>query len=518
MKLRELFEAKKLPNENSLGQPIAHTEEALKNFWNWFNGSKVVDSQGRPLVVYHGTNKKFKKINLKKGAQSIFWFTSDKSAVESGNVGAAGHGVIMELYVNIKNPANWKQYDQLMLDELKSRGFDGALLPDSDGSMTGFILNSHAQVKAVSGNKGTYSGNSIVDETLFEARSLPNENSLGIPITNNPQSLKNFWAWFKGSKVVDANKRPLVMYHGTMADFPSFSYEFADTGVGAYGMGFYFTTMPHTASGYAAPKSSDQENIGGNVIPSYLNIKKPMDSGYKRLLNRMKVKEMILMAPNLDMNLANFGDVGYEGKDKVLNNAIEGYCDYGDTQLRQLNSIANDFYSGDSEAFLKACIAITEFDGVVHKYEKETFFVAWDPSQIKSAVGNTGNYGAGGMVDETLNEELENGEDRIEIPGGLIRIVSPAPYSPRDASVVEFIVDENKRNQGIGSKLVHMAVNKYPDLGAQVSSIASMKAFYNNRFRNPKIPDGSFDDHIEAFNENWGSLFMASTDKEGNRY
>ena len=282
MKLRELFEAKKLPNENSLGQPIAHTEEALKNFWNWFNGSKVVDSQGRPLVVYHGTNKKFKKINLKKGAQSIFWFTSDKSAVESGNVGAAGHGVIMELYVNIKNPANWKQYDQLMLDELKSRGFDGALLPDSDGSMTGFILNSHAQVKAVSGNKGTYSGNSIVDETLYE--------------------------------------------------------------------------------------------------------------------------------------------------------------------------------------------------------------------------------------------ELENGEDRIKIPGGLIRVISPAPHSPRDASVVEFIVDENKRNQGIGSKLVHMAVNKYPDLGAQVSSIASMKAFYNNRFRNPKIPDGSFDDHIEAFNENWGSLFMASTDKEGNRY
>jgi len=117
-----------------------------------------------------------------------------------------------------------------------------------------------------------------------------------------------------------------------------------------------------------------------------------------------------------------------------------------------------------------------------------------------------------------LLEELDNGEDRIEIPGGMIRIVSPAPYSPRDASVVEFIVDESKRNQGIGSKLVMMAVTRYPDLGAQVSSVSSMKAFYNNGFRNPKIADGSFEDHIEAFKENWGSLFMASTDKDGKRY
>ena len=351
---------------------------------------------------------------------------------------------------------------------------------------------------------------------LFEARSLPNENSLGRPITNDPQSLKNFWAWFKGSKVVDENKRPLVMYHGTSADFPSFGYEYADKGEGASGMGFYFTNMHHTASGYAM---QNREISGANVIPVFLHISKPMDSEYKRLLNRMQIKQLMLMAPDLDMGLSNFGDVEYEGKNKVLNSAIDGYHEYGyDTLLRQLNSIGNDFYSGENEAFLKAIIAITGFNGVVKKLGEEVYYVAWDPSQIKSAVGNVGGYGAGGMVDETLLEELKDGEDRIVIPGGLIRIVSPAPYSPRDASVVEFIVDEDKRNQGIGTKLVAMAVNKYPDLGAQVSSVSSMKAFYNNGFRNPKIPDGSFDNHIEAFKENWGSLFMASTDRDGKRY
>lgn len=41
---------------NSNGKPIAQTEEGLRNFWRWFGDSKVVDAEGKPLVVYHGTN------------------------------------------------------------------------------------------------------------------------------------------------------------------------------------------------------------------------------------------------------------------------------------------------------------------------------------------------------------------------------------------------------------------------------------------------------------------------------
>lgn len=39
---------------NSNGERIAKSEPALRNFWNWFGDSKVVDEDGRPLVVYHG--------------------------------------------------------------------------------------------------------------------------------------------------------------------------------------------------------------------------------------------------------------------------------------------------------------------------------------------------------------------------------------------------------------------------------------------------------------------------------
>lgn len=40
---------------NSNGERIAKSERALRNFWNWFGDSKVVDKDGRPIVVYHGT-------------------------------------------------------------------------------------------------------------------------------------------------------------------------------------------------------------------------------------------------------------------------------------------------------------------------------------------------------------------------------------------------------------------------------------------------------------------------------
>ncbi len=127
---------------------VKKTGELNDNFYNWFNGSKVVDKSCNPMVVYHGTGKKFKKFNIKKGNQPIIWFTSDRNSVEAGEVGAQGKGHIMDLYVTIKNPAGWKEYGNLGLGQLRDRGFDGVILPDDDGTFTGFIFNAN-QIKSV---------------------------------------------------------------------------------------------------------------------------------------------------------------------------------------------------------------------------------------------------------------------------------------------------------------------------------------------------------------------------------
>lgn len=67
-------------------------------FKRWFGDSKVVDEQGRPLVVYHGTYAEFdtfSKEKIKRG--SGFWFSSNKEMSKE-------YGDVKEFYLSAKNP------------------------------------------------------------------------------------------------------------------------------------------------------------------------------------------------------------------------------------------------------------------------------------------------------------------------------------------------------------------------------------------------------------------------------
>jgi hypothetical protein len=88
------------PALNSNGKPIHWSEEGIRNFWRWFSGSKVVDAQGRPLVVYHGTRSDF-KIPKTNGA-GLFFVTADvRSASEFSDHRPAAR--VMSMYASIKN-------------------------------------------------------------------------------------------------------------------------------------------------------------------------------------------------------------------------------------------------------------------------------------------------------------------------------------------------------------------------------------------------------------------------------
>lgn len=47
------------PIVDSAGKQLADDEAALVDFWRWFGDSRLVDADGRPLVLYHGTRRKF---------------------------------------------------------------------------------------------------------------------------------------------------------------------------------------------------------------------------------------------------------------------------------------------------------------------------------------------------------------------------------------------------------------------------------------------------------------------------
>ena len=67
------------------GMRMISPEERAANFKNWFGDSKVVDEAGKPLVVYHGTDKNFdvfdpEKLGSLTGAESAkkgFFFTNN---------------------------------------------------------------------------------------------------------------------------------------------------------------------------------------------------------------------------------------------------------------------------------------------------------------------------------------------------------------------------------------------------------------------------------------------------------
>lgn len=76
--------------------------ENATSFDRWFRDSRVVDQDGKPLIVYHGTNQTFDKFSKKRGGMSTgnnagatkgFFFTSDRDEAHEYALNAGRHVV-----------------------------------------------------------------------------------------------------------------------------------------------------------------------------------------------------------------------------------------------------------------------------------------------------------------------------------------------------------------------------------------------------------------------------------------
>src|SRR5574343_492779 len=96
------------PTTNSTGQLIHQTEDGIRNFWKWFGESKVVDSEGRPLVVYHGTTENFSTFGGGSTAYGIF-FTPDYGTASF--YGDGKNGRVVEVYLKADELADLDDAD-----------------------------------------------------------------------------------------------------------------------------------------------------------------------------------------------------------------------------------------------------------------------------------------------------------------------------------------------------------------------------------------------------------------------
>jgi hypothetical protein len=74
--------------------------KGLANFKKWFGDSQVVDEDGEPLVVYHGSDAKFTEFNVDEVVGA--WFTPNKKIAK--NLFGRKKKNVLPVYLNLRNP------------------------------------------------------------------------------------------------------------------------------------------------------------------------------------------------------------------------------------------------------------------------------------------------------------------------------------------------------------------------------------------------------------------------------
>jgi hypothetical protein len=165
-----------LPTTNSNGNLIADTEEKIRNFWKWFRKSKVVDSEGRPMVMYHGTQysfNEFKDYSKVLSYKPTFWFTSDIKQAKYHSRG----GKVIESYLSLQNPKincegnttdikTKEKYDGYVSFQGKWNSDNGKF--DYSTIIETAYATKSSQIKSVTQNSGLFSSskNSINEATV----------------------------------------------------------------------------------------------------------------------------------------------------------------------------------------------------------------------------------------------------------------------------------------------------------------------------------------------------------------
>ncbi|NCU40155.1 hypothetical protein EOL73_00160 [Candidatus Saccharibacteria bacterium] len=164
-------------------------------FKNWFgdwentqNASKVVDENGEPMVVYHGTGVSFDAFDIEKinrpGAGYGFHFSTGPKlaglyADQWNSISKHGSPQIYPVYLNILNPSPYSVWKKLIAknsmtfegekkfrDEMIELGYDGSVYEhgrwwdenaQDDESTITYVAFSQNQIKSATGNVGTFS-------------------------------------------------------------------------------------------------------------------------------------------------------------------------------------------------------------------------------------------------------------------------------------------------------------------------------------------------------------------------
>ena len=176
----------------SLSNEEREAQTHSENFKRWFgdwerdpeNASKVVDKDGRPLVVTHWTDREFYEFdrdrlgentdlnatdeNFAKTAHIGFWFNDDGNSETFRN--AYGEDARqMQSYLDIKNPKEYESMADLVAElgnyetaedfvaDSREKGFDGIVVNDEEFGGKSYAAFQPTQIKSATENNGEFS-------------------------------------------------------------------------------------------------------------------------------------------------------------------------------------------------------------------------------------------------------------------------------------------------------------------------------------------------------------------------
>ena len=208
-------------------------------FKEWFgdwendpaNASKVIDENGEPLVVYHGSDANFDVFDRTKGRENM---DIQGMFFSPWELDSKGYGKnVRAFFLNIRKPAvNGKAYEAFRRyegqnyagikarEDLESSGYDGAINGDMEDEDLEFVAFEPNQIKSATENSGAFSAD-------------------------------------------DANIYHQSAWHGTGAYFSRFLLSLIGTGEGnqAHGWGLYFAEDRDTAEEYRYKLSSGGDGL-----------------------------------------------------------------------------------------------------------------------------------------------------------------------------------------------------------------------------------------------------------------
>lgn len=182
-------------------------------------------------------------------------------------------------------------------------------------------------------------------------------------------------------ETIKYNMKPTIFhgYHGTKSDFDEFMYDFIGAHGVEHGFGFYFTSRPEIAQSY-----------GNIIIEADLIIKHPLNTE-KITITKQQVARWIkhYIDPTGEDFLSNYGDIGSESYNSILNEAIESLFSYNDNDVDILGECLQYLSKQTSPyAAYKAIPEIFGKDGIIYSGYDDTYgelvtnYIVFDNNQI----------------------------------------------------------------------------------------------------------------------------------------